>query len=166
MWEDPANAEGGKWVLTVKDDEGVLDNAWEELVSSIAALVYTCYQQRNTCMTCVLYTCLTCCIRSMHGTYMLHMHKMHAICVLVKLLVSSTAYTPPSVPFPPPLTPSLPLSSLAPSPPSLPQLLAMIGGLIQSCHAINGAVVSRRKKGDRVALWTRKKSVKVNLDIW
>jgi translation initiation factor 4E len=75
MWEDPANAEGGKWVLTVKDDEGVLDNAWEEL------------------------------------------------------------------------------------------LLAMIGGLIQSCHAINGAVVSRRKKGDRVALWTRKKSVKVNLDI-
>ena len=35
MWEDPANAEGGKWVLTVKDDESILDNAWEELVSFI-----------------------------------------------------------------------------------------------------------------------------------
>ena len=51
------------------------------------------------------------------------------------------------------------------TPPS-PQLLAMIGGLIQNCHAINGAVVSRRKKGDRVALWTCQKSVNVNLDIW
>jgi hypothetical protein len=45
------------------------------------------------------------------------------------------------------------------------QLLAMIGGVIESSHAVNGAVVSRRKKGDRVALWTSKKSAKINLDI-
>ena len=53
-------------------------------------------------------------------------------------------------------------------PPSLLyiQLLAMIGGVIESSHAVNGAVVSRRKKGDRVALWTSKKSAKINLDIW
>lgn len=55
-----------------------------------------------------------------------------------------------------PLTPFLPS----------PQLIAMIGGLIHNSNAINGAVMSRRKKGDRVALWTRKKSSKVNLDIW
>ena len=48
----------------------------------------------------------------------------------------------------------------------LMQLLAMIGGVIHSCHAVNGAVMSRRKKGDKVALWTSKKSTKINLDIW
>ena len=46
------------------------------------------------------------------------------------------------------------------------QLLAMIGGVIESGHSVNGAVVSRRKKGDRVALWTSKKSAKINLNIW
>jgi translation initiation factor 4E len=75
LWEDPANEQGGKWVLTLRD-EAILDKVWEEL------------------------------------------------------------------------------------------LLAMIGGVIESSHAVNGAVVSRRKKGDRVALWTSKKSAKINLDIW
>jgi hypothetical protein len=74
LWEDPANEQGGKWVLTLRD-EARLDRIWEEL------------------------------------------------------------------------------------------LLALVGGVVESGHAVNGAVVSRRKKGDRVALWTSKKSAKVNLNI-
>lgn len=31
LWEDPANEQGGKWVLTLKD-ELLLDKIWEELV--------------------------------------------------------------------------------------------------------------------------------------
>ena len=42
----------------------------------------------------------------------------------------------------------------------------MIGGAIHSYVEVNGAVVSRKKKGDRVALWTSKKTAKINLDIW
>lgn len=44
--------------------------------------------------------------------------------------------------------------------------MAMIGGYIDSFDEVNGAVVSRRKKGDRIALWTCHRSKKVNLNVW
>ena len=31
---------------------------------------------------------------------------------------------------------------------------------------VNGVVVSRRKKGDRIALWTKKKAKKASLKVW
>ena len=33
LWEDEANKQGGKWVLTIKDDPTSLDHAWIEVVS-------------------------------------------------------------------------------------------------------------------------------------
>lgn len=33
LWEDPANQEGGKWVLTIKNDPDGLTNCWMEVVS-------------------------------------------------------------------------------------------------------------------------------------
>ena len=33
LWEDEANKQGGKWVLTIKDDPRSLDQAWMEVVS-------------------------------------------------------------------------------------------------------------------------------------
>ena len=32
LWEDPANQEGGKWVLTIKGDEETLSKTWLEVV--------------------------------------------------------------------------------------------------------------------------------------
>jgi translation initiation factor 4E len=32
MWEDPHNAKGGKWVLTLKGDKGLVDVIWENVV--------------------------------------------------------------------------------------------------------------------------------------
>ena len=46
------------------------------------------------------------------------------------------------------------------------KLMALIGEHMSKSHLVNGAVVSRRKKGDRIALWTSKKNKKANLDIW
>ena len=42
LWEDPANEQGGKWVLTLRD-EAILDKVWEELVSTHSR-VKTCLQ--------------------------------------------------------------------------------------------------------------------------
>ncbi len=33
MWEDPANQDGGKWVLTIKNDQDRLAKCWMEVVS-------------------------------------------------------------------------------------------------------------------------------------
>jgi len=35
MWEDAHNAKGGKWVLTLKGDKGVLDTIWENVVLAL-----------------------------------------------------------------------------------------------------------------------------------
>ena len=56
MWEDLGNKDGGKWVLTVKDDEHLLDKIWEELVSSLSlnhvCLDYECvHVQWNSSVT-------------------------------------------------------------------------------------------------------------------
>lgn len=32
LWEDPANKDGGKWVLTIKADTERLSKAWQEVV--------------------------------------------------------------------------------------------------------------------------------------
>jgi len=32
MWEDEANAEGGKWVINLKSDKNMLNTYWENLV--------------------------------------------------------------------------------------------------------------------------------------
>ena len=33
LWEDEANQEGGKWILTIRDDPRFLDQVWQEVVS-------------------------------------------------------------------------------------------------------------------------------------
>lgn len=35
MWEDPANAEGGKWVLTMKNNPALLDRCWSWLAMAL-----------------------------------------------------------------------------------------------------------------------------------
>jgi len=35
MWEDAHNSKGGKWVLTLKGDKGVLDTIWENVVLAL-----------------------------------------------------------------------------------------------------------------------------------
>ncbi|CCL98035.1 uncharacterized protein FIBRA_00029 [Fibroporia radiculosa] len=35
MWEDPANAEGGKWVLTMKNNPQLLDRCWSWLAMAL-----------------------------------------------------------------------------------------------------------------------------------
>ncbi|KAF8156591.1 translation initiation factor eIF 4e-like domain-containing protein [Crassisporium funariophilum] len=35
MWEDPANADGGKWVLTMKGNPGLLDRCWGWLAMAL-----------------------------------------------------------------------------------------------------------------------------------
>ncbi|KZT66664.1 translation initiation factor eIF4e [Daedalea quercina L-15889] len=35
MWEDPANAEGGKWVLTMKNNAALLDRCWSWLAMAL-----------------------------------------------------------------------------------------------------------------------------------
>lgn len=35
MWEDPANASGGKWVLTMKSTPQLLDRCWTWLVCAL-----------------------------------------------------------------------------------------------------------------------------------
>lgn len=35
LWEDEANKQGGKWLLTIKDDPKMLDQAWMEVVSTM-----------------------------------------------------------------------------------------------------------------------------------
>lgn len=35
MWEDPANANGGKWVLTMKNNPALLDRCWNWLVMAL-----------------------------------------------------------------------------------------------------------------------------------
>jgi len=35
MWEDPANAEGGKWVLTMKSNPMLLDRCWSWLAMAL-----------------------------------------------------------------------------------------------------------------------------------
>ncbi|EJD05453.1 translation initiation factor eIF4e [Fomitiporia mediterranea MF3/22] len=35
MWEDPANAEGGKWVLTMKNNPALLDRCWSWLAMAM-----------------------------------------------------------------------------------------------------------------------------------
>jgi len=35
MWEDPANADGGKWVLTMKNNPELLDRSWSWLAMAL-----------------------------------------------------------------------------------------------------------------------------------
>ncbi|KZT61760.1 translation initiation factor eIF4e, partial [Calocera cornea HHB12733] len=35
MWEDPANAKGGKWVLTMRNNPAYLDKCWTEILMSL-----------------------------------------------------------------------------------------------------------------------------------
>lgn len=35
MWEDPANASGGKWVLTMKNNPALLDRCWNWLAMAL-----------------------------------------------------------------------------------------------------------------------------------
>ena len=43
----------------------------------------------------------------------------------------------------------------------------LVGGWAgERSDQINGAVVSRRKKGDRISLWTNTRRERVNLEIW
>jgi hypothetical protein len=35
MWEDPANANGGKWVLTMKSNPALLDRCWSWLAMAL-----------------------------------------------------------------------------------------------------------------------------------
>jgi len=35
MWEDDANKNGGKWVITIKGDKDLLDKIWDEVVLSM-----------------------------------------------------------------------------------------------------------------------------------
>ena len=35
MWEDPANADGGKWVLTMKNSPALLDRCWNWLAMAL-----------------------------------------------------------------------------------------------------------------------------------
>ena len=35
MWEDPANANGGKWVLTMKSNPVLLDRCWSWLAMAL-----------------------------------------------------------------------------------------------------------------------------------
>ena len=35
MWEDPANANGGKWVLTMKSNPMLLDRCWSWLAMAL-----------------------------------------------------------------------------------------------------------------------------------
>ena len=35
MWEDPANADGGKWVLTMKNNPELLDQSWSWLAMAL-----------------------------------------------------------------------------------------------------------------------------------
>ena len=79
------------------------------------------------------------------------------------MVASSSPCLPPS---PPCLRPSLPLPSHPLPFTHTLQLMALIGEHMSKSHLVNGAVVSRRKKGDRISLWTGKKSKKANLDIW
>ena len=46
------------------------------------------------------------------------------------------------------------------------QLLMLIGGGMEQFDNVNGVVVSRRRKGDRIALWTKKKSKSSSLRVW
>ena len=48
---------------------------------------------------------------------------------------------------------------------SPPQLLSLIGDQFEKPNQICGAVVSRRKKGDRIALWTSNKERRDNIQI-
>ena len=57
-----------------------------------------------------------------------------------------------------------PCNYLPPTP--LLQLMALIGEHMPQASMVNGAVVSRRKKGDRIALWTTRKDKKANLGVW
>lgn len=42
----------------------------------------------------------------------------------------------------------------------------LIGGCMNKRSLVNGVVVSRRKKGDRIALWTGHKEKGANIEIW
>ena len=42
LWEDEANKQGGKWVLTIKDDTTSLDHAWIEVVSLLCVSLCMC----------------------------------------------------------------------------------------------------------------------------
>lgn len=46
------------------------------------------------------------------------------------------------------------------------QLLMLIGGGMEQFDNVNGVVVSRRKKGDRIALWTRKRAETSSIKVW
>ena len=46
------------------------------------------------------------------------------------------------------------------------QLLMLIGGGMEQFDNVNGVVVSRRKKGDRISLWTKKRTKKASLKVW
>ena len=46
------------------------------------------------------------------------------------------------------------------------QLLLLIGGGMEQFDNVNGVVVSRRKKGDRIALWTNNRSEEASLKVW
>ena len=46
------------------------------------------------------------------------------------------------------------------------QLLMVIGGGMEQFDDINGIVVSRRKRGDRIALWTRTRSREASQKVW
>ena len=46
------------------------------------------------------------------------------------------------------------------------QLLMLIGGGMEQFDDVNGVVVSRRKKGDRIALWTRRRTTSSSLKVW
>ena len=41
LWEDPANQDGGKWVLTIKNDTTGLSKCWMEVVSDLVLVCYT-----------------------------------------------------------------------------------------------------------------------------
>jgi len=40
MWEDPANSEGGKWVLSLKGDRSMLDQYWETVLLLLIGEVF------------------------------------------------------------------------------------------------------------------------------
>ena len=44
MWEDPSNSQGGKWVLTIKNQPELLNKIWLEIVSYslLNTVAYNC----------------------------------------------------------------------------------------------------------------------------
>lgn len=48
----------------------------------------------------------------------------------------------------------------------LVQLLMLIGGGMEQFDNVNGVVVSRRKRGDRIALWTRERAETSSIKVW